>query len=136
MPTMWDDIVPDGVLPLSHRGGVLSKKRCGPLSPSRRPPFQSGGNIGGNRHLVIDIACTHEFCGNHLRDVSRNGQLRDPGVNKLLETTACTKVALYREAYASQQGTTYAFLPCVMSTSGRIHGEFLRLSTSLPTGTP
>ena len=23
--------------------------------------------------------------------------------------------------------TTYAFLPCVMSTSGRIHGEFLRL---------
>ena len=22
---------------------------------------------------------------------------------------------------------TYAFLPCVMSTSGRIHGEFLRL---------
>ena len=32
-----------------------------------------------------------------------------------------------REAYANLQGTTYAFLPCVMSTSGRIHGEFLRL---------
>ena len=22
-------------------------------------------NIGGDRHLVIDIACTHEFSGNH-----------------------------------------------------------------------
>ena len=32
----------------------------------------------------------------------------------------------YREAYATRSGVTYAFLPCVMSTSGRIHGEFLR----------
>ena len=32
----------------------------------------------------------------------------------------------YREAYATRSGITYAFLPCVMSTSGRIHGEFLR----------
>jgi hypothetical protein len=34
---------------------------------------------------------------------------------------ASTKVARYREAYANRQGTTYAFLPCVVSTSGRIH---------------
>ena len=84
-------------------------------------------NLGGHRHLVIDIACTHEFGGNHCRNFDRNGQLRDHDVNKLLETTARTKVARYREAYANRQGTTYAFLPCVMSTSGRIHGEFLRL---------
>ena len=30
-------------------------------------------NVGGDRHLVIDIACTHDLCGNHLRDVGRNG---------------------------------------------------------------
>ena len=89
-------------------------------------------NIGGDRHLVIDIACTHEFCGNFRRDVTRNGQLRDSDVNKLLETTARTKVERYREAYANLPGTTYAFLPCVMSTSGRIHGEFLRLLYILP----
>ena len=58
-------------------------------------------NVGGDRHLVMEIACTHDFCGNHLTDVGRNGQLRDPDVNKLLETTACTKVARYREAYAN-----------------------------------
>jgi hypothetical protein len=84
-------------------------------------------NIGGDRHLVIDIACTHELCGNIRTDVTRNGQLCDSDVNKLLETTARTKAALYREAYANLLGTTYAFLPCVMSTSGQIHGEFLRL---------
>ena len=55
-------------------------------------------NIDGNRNLVIDIACNHESCGNHLRDVGRNAQLRDPDVNKLLETTARTKMARYREA--------------------------------------
>jgi hypothetical protein len=84
-------------------------------------------NIGGNRHLIIDIACTHEFGGNHLTDVGRNRQLRDPDVNMLLETTARTKVARYHEAYANRLSTTYAFLPCVMLTSGQIHGEFLRL---------
>ena len=57
--------------------------------------------------------------------MGRNGQLRDPDVKKLLEATARTKVTRYREA--TRSGTAYAFLPCVMSTSGRIHGEFLRL---------
>ena len=84
-------------------------------------------NIAGDRHLIIDVACTHESCGNHLRDVGRNGQLRDPDVNKLLETTARTKATRYREAYANRSGTSYALLSCVMSTSGRIHREFLRL---------
>ena len=82
--------------------------------------------------MVIDIDCIKEFCGHHLRDVGRNRQLRDPDVNKLLETTgsrlgARTKVARYREAYANQ-GTAYASLPCDMSTSGKIHGKFLRLA--------
>ena len=84
-------------------------------------------SLGGDRHVIVDVACTHEFCGNHFTDVGRNGQLLDPDVNKLLETAARTKVARYRDGYAHRPGTTYAFLPCVMSTSGRIHGEFLRL---------
>jgi len=28
--------------------------------------------IGDNRHLIIDVACTHELCGNHLLDVGLN----------------------------------------------------------------
>ena len=46
---------------------------------------------------------------------------------KLLEATTRTKVRRYRESNAARSGVAYAFLPCVRSTSGRIHGEFLRL---------
>ena len=30
-------------------------------------------NFGGDRHLIIDVACTHEFCGNYFADVGCNG---------------------------------------------------------------
>ena len=33
----------------------------------------------------------------------------------------------YRDWYAKRKGTTYDFLPCDMTSSGRIHGEFLSL---------
>ena len=36
------------------------------------------------------------------------------------------QVKSYRRAYASRQ-VPYAFLPCIASTSGRIHAKFLRL---------
>jgi hypothetical protein len=79
-------------------------------------------NIDGNHNVIVDVTCIHEFCGNHLVDVSRNGQLRDPDVNKLLQNAARTKAARYRDGYANRPGTTDAFLPGVMSTSCRIHG--------------
>ena len=58
--------------------------------------------------------------------VSTGNSCRHAQPDKLLESAARTKVHRYREAYATRAGVTYAFLPCVMSTSGRIHGEFLR----------
>ena len=61
-----------------------------------------------------------------MADVNLNGTLRHAQADKLLEAAARTKVRRYREAYATRPGVSYAFLPCVMSTSGRIHGEFLR----------
>jgi len=59
-----------------------------------------------------------------MADVSRNGALRDAQPSRILERTARTKVDRYRAGYAALK---YAFLPCVISTSGRLHGEFLRL---------
>jgi len=56
--------------------------------------------------------------------VSRNGALRDAQPTRILERTARTKVDRYRASYAALK---YAFLPCVISTSWRLHGEFLRL---------
>ena len=81
-------------------------------------------NLGGHRHLILDVAVNHEFGGDHLADVSRNGALRDAQPSRILESTARTKVDRYRAGYAALK---YAFLPCVISTSGRLHGEFLRL---------
>ena len=33
----------------------------------------------------------------------------------------------YHDGYANRRSTTYAFLPCAMSTSSRIHKDFLCL---------
>jgi len=49
-------------------------------------------NLGGHRHLVLDVTVNHEFGGNNLADVSRNGALRDAQPDRLLENTARTKV--------------------------------------------
>ena len=42
--------------------------------------------------------------------MGRNGQLRENDVNNMLETTARTKVARYREAYAHRAGLTVGFI--------------------------
>jgi len=83
-------------------------------------------NLAGKTHLVIDVACVHDFQGACLRDVRRNGQLRFDDPDMLLNNAADAKVRKYREAYAAPD-RLLAFLPAIMSTSGRIHGEFLRL---------
>ena len=56
-----------------------------------------------------------------------NGQLRDHDPNRLLENEAHKKLERYRDGYDSRHGTTFDFLPCAKTTSGRINGEFLRL---------
>ena len=50
--------------------------------------------------MMIEVAC---ICGNNLRDVGRNGQLRDRDVNKLLETAVRPRVTRYREAFVKVQ---------------------------------
>jgi hypothetical protein len=80
--------------------------------------------FGGHRYLVIDVAVNHEFGGDHLVDVSGNGARRDSQPGRILESTARTKVDRYRAGYVAIK---YAFQPCVISASGCLHGEFLRL---------
>jgi hypothetical protein len=95
--------------------------------------------LGGEADLLLDVALIHEFGGNHMADVSRNGELRhtDPAMamgwphywrpHQAPRGDRPHTVRCYREAYAARPGIAYAFLPRVMSTSGRIHSEFLRL---------
>ena len=61
-----------------------------------------------------------------MRDVRRNGHLCYDDPNLLLNNAASAKVQKYCEDYSASD-VNKAFLPALLSTSGRIHGEFLRL---------
>jgi len=83
-------------------------------------------NVGGHANMVIDVTILHEMSGNcNGINVGLNGQLRGQG-ESLLEDAAKAKNKKYRETYASS-GIQKAFIPAVLTTAGRIHGEFLRL---------
>ena len=91
--------------------------------PDRGNLVVKNARLSGFLDLVVDIACTHEFGRSHLADVSLNGQLREHDPNRLLEN----EVDRYKDGYSNRNGITDAFLPCAMTSSSRIHGEFLRL---------
>jgi gamma-glutamylcyclotransferase (GGCT)/AIG2-like uncharacterized protein YtfP len=57
---------------------------------------------------------------------SLNGTLRHADINHVLSHRAQEKINKYRAGYAALD-VRRAFLPAVVSTSGRIHGDLLRL---------
>ena len=81
------------------------------------------GDVG--RGLCIDVSRVHDFHGN-AANPSQNGTLRHADINHVLSQRAQEKIDKYRAGYAAQ-GVRKAFLPAVVSTSGRIHGDLLRL---------
>ena len=75
--------------------------------------------------LLVDITLRHDFVGAG-HDGLNQGQLRNrDNPDKLLDCAAADKIRHYRAPY--RQNRHVAFLPACMTTSGRIHGEFLRL---------
>ena len=73
----------------------------------------------------MDITLRHDFVGAWHNGLNQ-GQLRNPdNPDKLLDSAAADKIRHYRAPY--RQNRHVAFLPACMTTSGRIHGEFLRL---------
>ena len=77
--------------------------------------------------MVIDVSLVHDFTGNSRRDDYRhNGQLRYDDPDLLLHNAANAQVQKFPEDYSASDDNK-AFIPAILSTSGRIHGEFLRL---------
>ena len=95
------DTVFNALEALCHQAGLLN------IQTIVKPNGMTGqgdlvikrANIGGDANLIIDVALIHELGGNHMADVSLNGALRHAQPDKLLESTARTKVHRYREAY-------------------------------------
>ena len=82
--------------------------------------------VGGvGRGLCVDVSRVHDFHGNAANQ-SLNGTLRHADINQVLSHRAQEKIDKYRAGYAALD-VRRAFLPAVVSTSGRIHGDLLRL---------
>jgi hypothetical protein len=79
----------------------------------------------GSRSLVFDLSFTHDRFGSNSH-VQQNGSLSHPqDLDGPMRVTAQRKTNAYRQTYADNQNIS--FLPAIMSTSNRMHGEFLRL---------
>ena len=82
-------------------------------------------DAAGSRSLVFDLSITHDRFGSSTH-VAQNGLLSHPqDLDAPLRLAAQRKINSYRQQYADNQNIS--FLPAILSTSTRMHGEFLRL---------
>ena len=81
--------------------------------------------VDGCRGVCLDVSRVHNFHGSAYNP-SENGILRHSDINLVLSQRAQEKVDKYRAGYAAGE-MRHAFLPEVVSTSGRIHCDLLRL---------
>jgi hypothetical protein len=79
----------------------------------------------GSRSLVFDLSITHDRYGSSSQ-VQQNSLLSHPqDLDEPLRLAAQHKINGYRQQYADNQNIS--FLPAIVSTSTRMHGEFLCL---------
>ena len=127
----------DGQTSPHSPGLVVSRSTCPPISP---PPHANSFVLGPaviNTHtLVFDLSITHDRIGSscHVQQKGSLSHTRD--LDAPLCIAAHRKLTRYRQQYADNQNIS--FLPAIVSTSCRMHGEFLRLLTLFykPTGRP
>ena len=79
----------------------------------------------GSRSLVFDLSIAHDRFGSSSH-VQQNDLLTHPqDLDGPLRVAAQRKINAYGQQYADNQNIS--FLPAIVSTSCRMHGEFLRL---------
>jgi len=81
--------------------------------------------LAGVRDVIIDVSLSNEFHGS-CADPMRNGKAShaDSDINGALDAAVKVKLDNYQRDYNERN---FLFLPAVMTTSGRISGDFLRL---------
>ena len=88
---------------ICQRAGYSSEIKNVPTSNGKRRAdlFIKHINLAGRQDLILDVSVIHEFHGDVMQDVGRNGNLRhrDPTSPILLDNKALRKVNLYREDY-------------------------------------
>jgi hypothetical protein len=82
-------------------------------------------DVAGRRSLVFDLSMTHDRLGSSSH-AQQNGLLSHPqDLDAPLRLAAQRKMNGDRQQYADNQ--YISFLPAIVSTSTRMHGDFLRL---------
>ncbi len=82
-------------------------------------------DAAGSRSLVFDLSITHDRIGSSCH-VQQNGSLsQTQDLDAPLRMAAQRKINTFRQHHADNQNIS--FLPAIMTTSSRMHGEFLRL---------
>jgi len=79
--------------------------------------------LEGIRHVIIDMTLRSEFHGS-CSDPARNGEASYVDPNGVIDAAVKAKLDNYHHDYSERN---FLFLPAVMTTSGRISGDFLRL---------
>ena len=87
----------------------------------------------GSRSLVFDLSIAHDRFGSS--SVQQDGSLSHPqDFDGPMRVAAQRKTNAYKQTYADYQNIS--FLPAIMSTSNRMHGEFCVFFFYRPTGRP
>jgi hypothetical protein len=81
----------------------------------------------GTVPLVLDLRIAHERWGSST-DPTLNGHLHYPNdLDKPLNEAAADKIRKYRADYDQNPPNTISFVPAIVSTSRRLHSEFVRI---------
>ena len=76
---------------------------------------------------MLDLRIAHDRWGSS-SDPSINGHLHYPNdIDRSLNEAAADKIRKYRSDYNNNPPSSVAFMPIIVSTSGRLHSEFVRL---------
>ncbi len=84
-------------------------------------------NAAGPVPLVLDLRVAHDRVGNSA-DPALNGHLRYPNhLDQSLNDAVADKIRKYHADYNNNPPRGVGFMPAIASTSGRLHGEFIRI---------
>ncbi len=77
--------------------------------------------------LVLDLRITHDRVGSST-DPTLNGHLCYPNnLDQSLYDTTSDKIRKFRSDYNNRPPSPVSFMSVIVSTSGRLHSEFVRL---------
>ncbi len=84
-------------------------------------------NVPGPVPLVLDLRIAHDRFGSS-SDPNLNGKLHWPNdIDKSLNEANSDKIRKYRTDYNNNTPHAVSFMPAIVSTSGRLHSEFIRI---------